>query len=102
MKDVGNHEALESYRQTVLHLVNEAETILQKIKVGDIFGIGSQQEYLDDKILSTAMQWTQKVHDVGAMSLTPLAQELRSLWIIDGNRVSSARIKRAVEILKQI
>lgn len=76
--------------------------ILQKIKIGDIFGIGSQEEYIDDKTLPIVQRWSQEVHDVGAKSLIPLGQELCDLWLLNGNRVKSTRIKRAIEILKQL
>lgn len=102
MKDVKNHENLEFHRQNVHHLINDAEMILQRIKVGDIFGIGSLEEYIDDKTLPWVLQWAQKVHDVGATLPTPLGHELCDLWFLNGNRVDSARIKRAIEILEQL
>lgn len=102
MKDVANKEERESYRQNIRHLINQAEMILQRIKVGDVFGIGSQEEYIDDDTLRIGEQWAQRVHDVGALSFTRLGQELCGLWFINGNRVNSTSIKRAIEILKQI
>lgn len=102
MKDLVNYEDRESYRKNIRHLINQAEIILQRIQVGDIFGIGSQEEYIDDDTLRIGQQWAQKVHDVGAKSPSPLGHELCSLWFINGNRVKSERIKRAIEILKQI
>lgn len=84
------------------HLIENAEDILRKIKIGDILGIGTKEEYLDDETLSIALRWAQDVHDIGAKSLTPFGQELSELWFLNGNRVSSMRIKRAIDILKQL
>ncbi|MGN0210365.1 MAG: hypothetical protein ACI391_04550 [Muribaculaceae bacterium] len=86
----------------VSQLIQEAECILHRIKVGDIFNDGSEQEYLNDEDLAFATRWSQHIHDFGVQSSNQLARELCDLWIINHNRVSSISIKRAIDILEQL
>lgn len=86
----------------IQQLIQDAEHILQRIKVGDTFNAGSEQEYLNDEDLAFATRWTQHIYDLGVKSSNQLARELCDLWIINHNRVSSTRIKRAIDILEQL
>lgn len=86
----------------LLHLITDADLILQNIKVGDIFGIGSREEYVDDDTLVIAKEWVAKLHDIGVQSDNPLGKELCDTWYLNGNRVNRERIERAIEILKQL
>lgn len=83
-------------------LISTAKYILRQIKVGDIFGIGTQEEYVDEKTLPIVNQWVKEVYDLGAKSAYPLGRELCDLWFLNGNRVNSERIERAIEILGQL
>ena len=85
-----------------INLINVAEIILSKVKEGDIYGIGSKQEYLDDETIAIAEKWVQDIHDFAIQSTDHLAKELCELWYINKNCVSKERIKRAIEILKKI
>lgn len=85
-----------------LHLIGDAELILQKVKVGDIFGIDSKEEYIDDETLAIAKGWVEELYNIGIQSNNPLGKELCETWYLNGNRVNRERIQRAIEILKQL
>ena len=82
--------------------MTDADLILQNIKVGDIFGIGTKEEYIDDDTLVTAKKWVAELYDIGMQSDNPLGKELCNTWYLNGNRVNRVRIERAKEILRQL
>ncbi len=84
------------------HLIDDAEMILCNVRVGDYFGIGSTEEYIDDDTLVIAKRWVDELYDIGVQSDNPLVKELCETWYLNGNRVNRTRILRAIEILKQL
>lgn len=84
-------------------LINGGEQILASIKEEDIFGISSPQECVSDEFLPFVQKWTESLVEYAKnISNKEMREDLLSLWIYNGRRVSSDRIKYAIMILNSL
>ena len=88
---------------TKMQLISEAKRILQLIREEDIFHMESSEECVSEENLPYVKKWNDDLYEFSqTIENRVVADELCSLWIYNGRRVSRERINRVIQLLEKL